>query len=655
MVEIQESESIFSSRTFIHDYPNKSTIEARYNSNGRTYCTHYNILSLGVYPLTPKLTQKSRNNTPQYPIPDSYIVETEVSERSLKCETKYISNSKVHYTITWKEGRAEWSVSSTKSSTAVVNTFLQKINQKLSTKLSGPRLFGFDIEPLYYARLQIGSQPVTTIKNNKRKKPLEDITSRSQQYKRLNSFGKDLQKAIDELIIKHKLTNLFGESIVNIHHIELDYKENQTCIKFKDSNFTTQTRLDAIVRVCDEALLGHYGYRSLAAVVPTLFHEYLIADRRNKINELMNIQINIEIFNLDKEINDQFSIDSSEYTSDILVDNSEIGNGAFRSLSAILKALIPVWKTGKNPVIIPGDTLFIKLGGDGKENYEVLAKVGKLFASQLADLKENGIIDNDGIYWSIEFYFSGDWRFTYLIMGQNAPNSEYFCLFCEYNAKSRYNMDLAWPPTGNTKALFSVIDLLNYIPDELHLLLRILDVLMECLFKDLFKKNDFERNLKGRIEKKMSDLNIHFKFYYNSARSNWSWTSLIGPNKKKLLQHFPVSEFISGICGINIENLCRKFYQLYELLRKPTHTEEEILKFEEDAKIGRDYHLDYSQQVVSKKNHNQVKLFFGGTTMGGCKKQKPVVYDILEFENRQIFYLINGTPTEITCKNINIS
>ncbi|CAG8829794.1 8622_t:CDS:1, partial [Gigaspora rosea] len=40
--------------------------------------------------------------------------------------------------------------------------------------------------PLYHDCLQIGSQPVTTIKNNKRKKPLEDITSRSQQYKRLN-------------------------------------------------------------------------------------------------------------------------------------------------------------------------------------------------------------------------------------------------------------------------------------------------------------------------------------------------------------------------------------------------------------------------------------------------------------------------------------
>ncbi|PKB92098.1 hypothetical protein RhiirA5_446055 [Rhizophagus irregularis] len=59
-------------------------------------------------------------------------------------------------------------------------------------------------------------------------------------------------------------------------------------------------------------------------------------------------------------------------------------------------------------------------------------------------------------------------------------------------------MDLFWMPTRNTKgekraSLFPVINLLNYISDELHILLRISDILMmECLFRDLFKKNDFE-------------------------------------------------------------------------------------------------------------------------------------------------------------------
>ena len=87
----------------------------------------------------------------------------------------------------------------------------------------------------------------------------------------------------------------------------------------------------------------------------------------------------------------------------------------------------------------------------GKEKYEALDKVAKIFALQLADLKENGIIDNDNIHWPIEFYFSADWKFTYIVMDLNAPNSEFFCLFCECDIKSRYNMDLSWPITGNSK------------------------------------------------------------------------------------------------------------------------------------------------------------------------------------------------------------
>ncbi|RHZ49459.1 hypothetical protein Glove_520g20 [Diversispora epigaea] len=698
----------------------------------------------GTYPITPKLTQKPNcNNVPQYPIPDNYIVETEIAERGVKCETKYVSNSKVNYTVAWKEGCAEWSVNSTKSASAVVNLFLKKINWK-NSKLSGPRVFGFDIEPLHNIRIQMNPNSIITTKVNKQIRPFEDITSRSQQHKRLKSFGKDVKKTVDELIVKHKLTDSSEQSIIFPHYIEFEYKENQIQIKFK--NLDSKIRLDAVVRVCDEALLGRDGYRHLAAVVPSLFREYLVADRRNEINKLINAQIPVEIFNIDQDVNQSNTNNyNSEIINDILVDNNEIGNGAFRSLVTLLKILIPIWKKGENPVIIPGDTLYIKLGGDGrnvgrkqnhvmitfcllnegeevlkpdkqysiclyigKETYEILDRVGKIFALQLMDLKQNGIIDEDGNHWPIEFFFSGDWKFLYIIMGLNAPNSNYFCLYCECDIKSRHNMNLSWPPTGNKKgnkksSIFPVIDLLNYIPDELHTLLRISDILMESLFKDLFRRNDFERNIKEKIEKKMSELNIHFEFYRNnSSRSSWSWTSLMGPDKKKMLQHFPISEFISGVRGIIIENLWKEFYQLYEFMRKPNYTEEEILTFENNAKnwvktfsqpargqintatvilgIYREedvtpymhiltMHIPFfmrqlkeknlafrlfSTSSIEKKNHCQVQLFFGGTTMGGGKKNKPVVYDILVYENRKIFYLINDIPNEITYKNINI-
>ncbi|CAG8769808.1 11330_t:CDS:1, partial [Ambispora leptoticha] len=56
-----------------------------------------------------------------------------------------------------------------------------------------------------------------------------------------------------------------------------------------------------------------------------------------------------------------------------------------------------------------------------------------------------------------------------------------------------------------------------------------------------------------------------------------NWTSLMGPDKKKMLQYFPVSKFISGERGIVIENLWHKFYKLYKVLKNALLTEEELL------------------------------------------------------------------------------
>jgi hypothetical protein len=51
-------------------------------------------------------------------------------------------------------------------------------------------------------------------------------------------------------------------------------------------------------------------------------------------------EIHIEIFNIDSEINDQSSIDDN--VNNILIDDHDIGNGSFRSILDILKALIPI-------------------------------------------------------------------------------------------------------------------------------------------------------------------------------------------------------------------------------------------------------------------------------------------------------------------------
>jgi hypothetical protein len=81
-----------------------------------------------------------------------------------------------------------------------------------------------------------------------------------------------------------------------------------------------------------------------------------------------------------------------------------------------------------------------------------------LFQDQLFDLKNNGIVDQDGINWPVELFFCGDWKFMYIIMGINAPNSKYFCLYCNCKASLQWDMDKIWDNAENTKCkLFNIL------------------------------------------------------------------------------------------------------------------------------------------------------------------------------------------------------
>ncbi|PKY42279.1 hypothetical protein RhiirA4_456041 [Rhizophagus irregularis] len=292
----------------------------------------------------------------------------------LYCETKYTLENKVLYTITWKEGRAEWIVSSKQSASGAVNAFLK-------SKISGIHIFGFDIEVLHQIRIgEIGESHIekTTV-IDKRKRPLSEVVSVSQQNKRYASFGRDAHKKIKQLILQHRMVLDSGEPI-HLRNMELEYEDHIVNIKYDFSS--DHLKLDAYVHACDEALL----------LEAWLIREYQVAQRRIEITKLINVQIPIRTINLDKELNQQPILDDGEEhqgnPNGIMVDEQEIGNGVYRSIRNLLQIFIPIWNKSNPPTLQPGNTVYLKLGGDGrnvsrKEKYETLAKVENLFKYQL--------------------------------------------------------------------------------------------------------------------------------------------------------------------------------------------------------------------------------------------------------------------------------
>jgi hypothetical protein len=144
-------------------------------------------------------------------------------------------------------------------------------------------------------------------------------------------------------------------------------------------------------------------------------------------------------------------------------------------------------------------------------------------------------------------------------------------------------------------------------------MLRITDVLMNCLFKDLMADlNNFKKVTKILIEKEMQRIGlVHFQFFESKSKGSWDWTSLTGPERLIMLQHFDVTKFVAGDRGSKISRLWREFFNLYQFLRKDSFTNLDINSFEINVK---NWVKLFCEPTIGKSNSiNQKKGMFNPT------------------------------------------
>ncbi|CAH1767966.1 13258_t:CDS:2 [Entrophospora sp. SA101] len=166
------------------------------------------------------------------------------------------------------------------------------------------------------------------LKKNNRKRPLNTPQSKSAVNKRLRDFGKDAKNLIDSLIESYNMNEEESHAI-SLHNLELDCNTEKIMINYKQ--MYERREIDAIVRACDESFLSREPYQHLAAIDASLVREYIVSDHRNTITNSINNDLNIKTFSIDKIVNDLEMFEESE----------------------------------KSEIIKFGDTLMLKLGGDG--------------------------------------------------------------------------------------------------------------------------------------------------------------------------------------------------------------------------------------------------------------------------------------------------
>ncbi|CAG8823662.1 34929_t:CDS:2 [Gigaspora margarita] len=135
------------------------------------------------------------------------------------------------------------------------------------------------------------------------------------------------------------------------------------------------------------------------------------------------------------------------------------------------------------------------------EKYELLKSATQLLVDELNELQQSGFVDKNGINWLINLYFSSDWKFLALYLGNLKKQS--WTIEKDINIiASNY---LAY--SGHIRALlFSMIPLNHWVPDELHIMFRITDRLWSLVISELEQNGEYDDDMRETILLRNFDL-----------------------------------------------------------------------------------------------------------------------------------------------------
>ncbi|GBC07443.1 hypothetical protein RclHR1_07480003 [Rhizophagus clarus] len=575
-----------------HNYPEDSIIE--YSESGRSYT--YNIIEEGNYP------------------PAAYL--------------KYTKQKNPVYWI-YYGNECQYQIKSEKSSSDAASLYTKALDPETKTRYSGPHVFGLQLEVLQQARDT--KRRATTLK------PFNNLTITGQ-----NNRAKKIAKSVHAIFDQTAIKSVIHKPILK--SIEFNIKDQHFYFSIgKEDVEDTKHKARATVEACDKGQITRGGYQNLASVCHNLPREWLVFSERKKITQEIKDIIPISLINMspssDNSVNSEVHIDDVDIINNV---QQSIGKGGRRNIIDILKYLIP-GLIKKGVIHVTNPKIHLRISGDGRnvgkkvkhvmvtfsilddkdtlqqpdshytialysdiEKYEMLHTALEYLIMELRKLKEEGLIDDQGIKWKFDLYFSSDWKFLVICLGMNAVNSKCFCPWCEISKEQQGNFSYEWTISKNMDQvcenykfskghiqppLFDMIPLQNWVPDELHMMLCITDVLWRLVIDELKSRNTWGDKASNVIVKEMKCICVRFHFWLEEGSTNWQYTSLMGQDKLTVLQHFDLGKLFPHSRAVQIRSLWNNFYLLHNAVKDP---KTDVIQFSNDARAWLHQFLDSS-------------------------------------------------------------
>ncbi len=275
-----------------------------------------------------------------------------------------------------------------------------------------------------------------------------------------------------------------------------------------------------------------------------------------------------------------------------------------------------------------------------EEKYEPLRDVLQDIRNEVERLSS---ITVDGQTYDITYYLGGDWKFLAMATGIDSASSEYACIWCKCPIDERCLTDKQWSITDTSLGartveenielssrtrtrhsksynvsrppLFPTIPLTNVVIDNLHLFLRVSDVLIDLLILELRRQDSIEKTRKfsnfdvkkcahlGRYQEFVASLGISgYNFYVGKASKQLKCRTLTGPEKLKLLSRINIQELLPSLPEsetIQIQVLWTQLLRLNQMFSKRPEevTDDEITLYE---KQSREWVIKFTQVYPAK-------------------------------------------------------
>ncbi|XP_077863939.1 uncharacterized protein LOC100367812 [Saccoglossus kowalevskii] len=334
---------------------------------------------------------------------------------------------------------------------------------------------------------------------------------------------------------------------------------------------------------------------------------YLIKQCRKDLNDVTHIEPVPEGYGAQRNFKDLLRKEIRKFWSEENNDQRTIkvkisGDGAQMSRSANYNFLsFSILNRGNLVKSAQGNHTIACV--KGKECYETIRDSFRDAITSVNEMVSNPTITIDGKSVDLDFYLGGDYKFILMVLGLKGATSNYACAWCYCSKDERHDMSKHndfWNEPPHCRDLDSLIrlkgdfsiyqdplfniPLKNVAVDELHLLLRIMDILiravvLECHELDL---NEKKNSLKALLDAVNNKVHVTFSIWQKKGSAELDWTSLTGDSKKKLLKTLP--EYFEGFLrpetSATVKTIWQEFSKLYELMKsKPDYA-----MFQEKAK-----------------------------------------------------------------------